>query len=320
MLFIHQYPDWTNFRYSRTAILDPLCRIRFLQGTLQGKISFAKDPSFLESVKSRDLNALFKIADREEIPQVIYPALRNFSSPMNEKRLLSLHAAIINNGGHYRETLDSPQIEAFHGFRGVSWERIPQEMEKFFTFFNESQLDGIFKAGIVHFWFGTIRPFSSGNGILSRLLCDMMISRSENSSQRFFSLNEEILKDKSGYFEALSMAERSNGDITEWILWFLSKIEAALETAKAEWAERFEAARQEIFLGKISLTDREQNLVRHLREKPGQKISSSQWAEISKISHDSALRDLNNLVQKGVLIKSSGKGRSTKYGLKDISP
>lgn len=319
MLFIHQYPDWTNFRYSRTAIIDPLCRIRFLQGKLQGKIFFAKDTAFLESIKIRDLKALFKIAEREEIPTIIYPALRNFSLPMNEKRLLSLHAAIVENGGHYRETIDSPQSEAFKGFRGVLWERIPQETAKLFQFFNESQIDGILKAGIVHFWFGAIRPFSSGNGILSRLLCDMMISRSENSSQRLFSLNEEILNDKSGYFEALSAAERSNGDITEWILWFLSKMETALETAKKEWSGRFEKARQQLFLGNISLTEREQNLVGYLRENPGQKISSTRWAEISKISHDSALRDLNSLVQKGVLAKSSGKGRSTKYELKEFS-
>lgn len=319
MLFIHQYPDWTNFRYSRTAIIDPLCRIRFLQGNLQGKISFAKDNELLESIKVRDLKALFKIADREEISTIIYPALRNFSLPMNEKRLLSLHAAIVENGGHYRETIDSPQSEAFKGFRGVLWERIPQETAKLFQFFNESQIDGILKAGIVHFWFGAIRPFSSGNGILSRLLCDMMISRSENSSQRLFSLNEEILSDKSGYFEALSAAERSNGDITEWILWFLSKMETALETAKKEWSGRFEKARQQLFLGNISLTEREQNLVGYLRENPGQKISSTRWAEISKISHDSALRDLNSLVQKGVLAKSNGKGRSTKYELKELS-
>lgn len=273
----------------------------------------------MESIKIRDLKALFKIAEREEIPTIIYPALRNFSLPMNEKRLLSLHAAIVENGGHYRETIDSPQSEAFKGFRGVLWERIPQETAKLFQFFNESQIDGILKAGIVHFWFGAIRPFSSGNGILSRLLCDMMISRSENSSQRLFSLNEEILNDKSGYFEALSAAERSNGDITEWILWFLSKMETALETAKKEWSGRFEKARQQLFLGNISLTEREQNLVGYLRENPGQKISSTRWAEISKISHDSALRDLNSLVQKGVLAKSSGKGRSTKYELKEFS-
>lgn len=96
-------------------------------------------------------------------------------------------------------------------------------------------------------------------------------------------------------------------------------METALETAKKEWSGRFEKARQQLFLGNISLTEREQNLVGYLRENPGQKISSTRWAEISKISHDSALRDLNSLVQKGVLAKSSGKGRSTKYELKEFS-
>lgn len=319
MLFIHQYPDWTNFRYSRKAIIEPLCRIRFLQGNLQGKISFAKDSALLESIRERDLKALFKIANREEIPAVVYAALRNFSLPMNEKRLLSLHAAIVENGGHYRET-PGFQSEAAKDFRGVPWDRISQEMTRFFSFFNESKADGILKACIAHFWFLAIGPFLSENGILSRLLCDMLISRSENSSQRFFSINEKIFEKRSDYLDTLYSVARSNGDITEWILWFLSRMEAALEKAKEEWEARFEMARQRLFLGNISLTEREQNLAEYLREHPEEKISSTKWAQVSGISHDSALRDLSRLVEKGIIRKTNGKGRSTKYELVKILP
>lgn len=320
MLFIHQYPDWTNFRYSRKAIIEPLCRIRFLQGNLQGKISFARDLAFLESIRERDLKALFKISHREEVPAIAYAALRNFSMPMNEKRLLSLHAAIIENGGHYRETADLKKSEAAKDFRGVPWERISQETARLFDFFNKSQADGILKACIAHFWFLAIGPFLSGNGILSRLLCDMLISQSENSSQRFFSINEEILKERNDYLDTLYSVCHSNGDITEWILWFLSRMETSLENAKREWSERFETARRQLLLGKIPLTEREQRLAEYFREHPQEKVSSTSWAIVSGISHDSALRDLNRLVEKGVVKKTNGKGRSTKYELVDIFP
>lgn len=315
MLFIHQYPDWTNFRYSRKAIIESLCRIRFLQGNLQGKISFARDPAFLESIRERDLKALFKISHREEVPAIAYAALRNFSLPMNEKRLLSLHAAIVENGGHYRETTDFPKSEAAKDFRGVPWERISQEMTRFFDFFNKYQTDGILKACIAHFWFLSIGPFPTGNGILSRLLCDMLISQSENSSQRFFSINEEISEKRSDYLDTLYSVAHSSGDITEWILWFLSRMETSLENAKREWADRFEMTRRQLLLGKIPLTEREQRLAEYFREHPQEKISSTRWAIVSGISHDSALRDLNRLVEKGIVKKTNEKGRSTKYEL-----
>jgi Fic family protein len=315
MLFIHQYPDWTNFRYSLQAVSEPLARIHFLQGVLQGKLFFARDAERLSKARTRELEAIFRIAERPEVPQVFYAAARNFAMPMTEKRLLALHASLVENGGRYRETADAPGKDLFHGFRGVPWERIPQEMARFFRFFDGSPMDGVLKANLAHFWLSAVRPFASGNGVLSRILCDMLLSRSENSSVRCYVLNEEILKDRDGYFEALSRAERSSGDVTEWILWFLSKMETALLNAEREWSAEFEASRRRLFLGGVSLSEREQGLVRYLEEHPGERLSSSLCAKISGVSHDSALRDLKSLVEKGVLSKLGGKGRNTRYEL-----
>ena len=104
MLFIHQYPDWTNFRYLRSKIINPLCQVRFLQGLLQGKASFAASKELAESLSQKDFEALVRIDDRFEVPGVFKSAVRNYALPMTEKRLLALHASLVPGGGHFRES------------------------------------------------------------------------------------------------------------------------------------------------------------------------------------------------------------------------
>ena len=313
MLFVHQYPDWTNFRYMRSQIIDPLCRIRFLQGLLKGKASFAASKDLAESLNIQDLKALIQIDGRSEVPEVFHSAIRNFSLPMTEKRLLSLHASLVPGGGHYRKSIDIFHSQILRGFEGVSAERIPREMAKFIDIFNDSKTDAVLKAAIIHFHFTTIRPFDSGNGVMARLLSKMLLAKSEDTARCFYKLNETILKNKETYFDALYKAQTSNGEITSWILWFLDTMENALSEASENLNRLFEITKQQLSISGVALTEREQKLVEHLRNSPDKAISSSEWASISGISHDSALRDLNGLVQKGVLKKSNGRGRSTRY-------
>ena len=315
MLFVHQYPDWTNFRFARSQIIDPLCRVRFLQGILQGKASFAASKELADSLCQKDFKALVKIDGRSEVPEVFYSALRNYSLPMTEKRLLALHAALVPGGGHFRNGVDTYHSQILRGFQGVSAERIPREISKFIEAFNDPNTDAVLKASIIHFHFATIRPFDSGNGALARLLSEMLLLKSENSFRIFYALNETILENKDSYFDALYKAQTSNGEITSWILWFLSTMESSLSKASENLNRQFENARQQLSLTGIPLTEREQKLVEHLRTNPNSFISSSEWASLAGISHDSALRDLNGLVQKKVLKKSNGRGRSTRYFL-----
>jgi len=315
MLFVHQYPDWTHFRFARSQIIDPLCRVRFLQGILQGKTSFAASKKLSDSLSKNDFKALVKIDGRTEVPEIFYSALRNYSLPMSEKRLLSLHAALVPGGGHFRCGVDSYHSQILRGFQGVSAERIPREISKFIEAFNDPNTDAVLKAAIIHFHFATIRPFDSGNGALARLLSEMLLAKSENTSRIFYTLNETILENKDSYFEALYKAQISNGEITSWILWFLNTFEKSLLRASENLTDQFENTRQQLSLSGIPLTEREQKLVDYLQENSNSPISSSEWASISHISHDSALRDLNGLVQKNVLQKSNGKGRSTRYFL-----
>lgn len=313
MLFIHQYPDWTNFRYLRSKIINPLCQVRFLQGLLQGKASFAASKELAESLSQKDFESLVRIDDRFEVPGVFKSAVRNYALPMTEKRLLALHASLVPGGGHFRESGELYHSQILRGFKGVSSERIPREVAKFIQYFNEDSTDSVLKAAIVHFHFVTIRPFDSGNGALARLLSEMLLAQSENTSRCYYTFNETLLENKDSYFEALYKAQTSNGEITSWILWFLEKMQEALAKTSQKMTTQFEDTKQQLSISGIALSEREQKLVGQLRKNPKHPISSSEWASLAEISHDSALRDLNGLVQKKVLLKSSGRGRSTRY-------
>ena len=179
---------------------------------------------------------------------------------MDEKRLLALHANLFSGKKNFRELPDVTD-KNFNGFSGISPERIPLEMSKFFAYLNESPMDKILQAAIVEFWFLVIRPFSSGNGILSRLLADMLISQSENSARRFYSLNTEILNDKDAYFSELAKAQQSNGEISSWILWFLNKMEKSLLRSEKEMNSLFCKTKQQLAFSGIPITDRDRKSV-----------------------------------------------------------
>lgn len=310
MLFIYQYPDWTNFRYSKASVMDFLCRARYAQGKLQGKSSWTLSKSSAEALQKEDFEFLLKIDGVEESLPVLFSAARNFSAPMTEKRLLSLHASLFRNGGRYRENSKEGA-----SLCGVHPGDIQRELQKLFFYFNSSQTDAVLKAAVVLFWFSTIHPFESGSGILARLLTDQLLSKSENSSLHLYSLNREIFRDREAYFSKLREAQTSNGDITEWILWFLSKFERALSRAEENFQAQFESVKRKISFGEISLTERERRLVESLEKEPEKQISSSEWAKEAGISHDSALRDFKSLLSKKVLLPSGGKGRSSRYWL-----
>ena len=118
-------------------------------------------------------------------------------------------------------------------YHAPSPEKVKQEMDLFLDWFNgESKLDAVLKAAIAHFWFIIIHPFDDGNGRIARALSDMLLARSEDSSQRFYSLSNQILIEKKVYYEILQKVQHSSGDITEWLDWFLNCLYRALETTE----------------------------------------------------------------------------------------
>lgn len=319
MLYIYQYPDWTKFRYKQ-KVTTSLGHVRMEQGYLVGIASLALNRRDAEECSKKDLAASFKAESLElsnEASDTFMEASKNFSKEIFKKDLLEWHAACVKGGGKFR-TSESAEP-------GVEPERIAKELSLFLKFFNTAEMDGVLKAAIAHFWFLTIRPFEKGNKAIAGLLTDIQLSRSENANKRFYSLFAELLENPADHDENLLKAQKGDGEITEWLLWFIGKLNSAISRATNDFSARFSNAAMSLSIEGVALSEREMRLVKILRRAENStsgesaETSSSKWAKLAEISHDSALRDLQDMVQKGVLEKNDKGGRETRYRLKKSS-
>lgn len=334
MLYIHQYPDWTSFRYNFQSVMDALGQTRLQEGKLLGIFdvvnsgsadtetlatdiwaNFAIDSETAFAKPTDDLKGLEKIQSEiskknDATPKIknILGALLNASQPLTAERLFAWHAAVGQNKVKQFRTKDSAW--------GVSADRIEHEMNRFLQWFETSKTDGAVKAAIAQFWFLTIRPFDDGNGIIARTLSIMLLARSEGTSHCQYSLNKQILEGRQQYFDILAKAQQGNGDLTQWILWFLKILRNAVEESLLKTRQSIQNLQ---FLQKSSDMDfspRERRLIDAARngELPKQ-FSAKDAAALTGVSHDSSLRDIQSLIKKGFLKSENKGGRSTRYSI-----
>jgi len=276
--------------------------------------------------------ALTEVVDRhvDGIVEVVLDATRNYSQALTEERLLGWHAALFPTGwsgmkriaaGQWRrdpvEVVSGPEGEQRVHFEGPPAARVPQEMKIFLAWFDDpdTNIDLVLKAAIAHFWFVTIHPFEDGNGRIGRALADMMLARSEQTSQRFYSVSSQIRRERNKYYDCLEETQKGDLDITEHLLWFLGCLDRAMgnaETAlsdvlgKASFWERHDSA---------ALNDRQRKIVNMMLDGFEGKLTSSKWAKIAKTSQATAGRDIDDLEQRGILKRDEAGGRSTSYFL-----
>jgi Fic family protein len=267
----------------------------------------------------------------EGIVEMMLDATHRYEKPLTEERLFGWHNALFPNGysGSYKIDVACYRKDEMQVVSGafekeiVHYEAVPQalvkqEMDKFLQWLNtDFSIDHILKAAIAHLWFVIIHPFDDGNGRIARTITDMQLARAENSSQRFYSLSSQILAEKNQYYEVLQKVQwHTDSDITEWLVFFLNCMKNALlasENAtrcvllKAKfWAKHEHTPineRQRLILNKLLNGD--------FRGK----LQSSKWAKICKCSQDTAIRDIRNLIEKGILRQEESGGRSTGYEL-----
>jgi len=270
-------------------------------------------------------------ADRnvEGVVEMMLNATRKYKGPLDNERLFGWHASLFPTGwsgmyrievGRYRtgemQVVSGPMGKEKVYYQAPSPQKVIQEMARFLEWFNsQSKTDPVLKAAIGHFWFIIIHPFDDGNGRIARALTDMALSRAEDSPQRFYSLSNQILEEKKRYYEVLQKVQHSNGDITEWLQWFLECMYRALTTTDNSIQKA---------LSKADFWDKHQNTVLNSRQRlmlnklldvfEG-KLKTSKWAKITKCSSDTALRDINDLLGKGILKIEEAGGRSTSYEL-----
>jgi Fic family protein len=277
-------------------------------------------------------------ADREVegVVEMMLDATQNYAQPLSEERLFAWHAALFPTGrsgmskiraGTWRDDQSGPMqvVSGAIGNERVHYEapgaaRLGKEMKEFLAWFNDGEsMDLVLKAGVAHLWFVTIHPFDDGNGRIARAIADMMLARSEQSAQRFYSMSAQIRKERKSYYEILEASQRGGLDITNWLEWFLGCFSRAVGSAESTLASVLNKAHFWELRAGAGFNDRQRRMINQLLDGFEGKLTSSKWATLAKCSQDTALRDIEDLVGKGVLKKDAAGGRSTSYSLAEVS-
>ena len=272
-------------------------------------------------------------ADRnvEGVVEMMLDATQNFTQPLTADRLFGWHAALFPTGrsgmsritvGAWRTGEGDPMqvVSGPIGRERVHYEapeavRLDAEMARFLHWFETAAADPVLKAGVAHFWFVTIHPFDDGNGRIARAIADLALARAEGTPQRFYSMSAQIRAERKAYYDLLENTQKGDLDITPWLLWFIACLDRAFDGAETILASVLRKARFWEALAGQSLNERQGKVVNRLLDGFEGKLTNAKWAALAKTSPDTALRDINDLVSRGILAKEPGGGRSTSYSL-----
>jgi Fic family protein len=275
-------------------------------------------------------------ADRnvEGVVEMMLDATQKFKAPLAAERLFGWHAALFPTGrsglrkiivGAWRDDKSGPMqvVSGAIGHEKVHYEapgvgKLDAELKAFLDWFNrQDNTDPVIKAALAHLWFVTIHPFDDGNGRIARAIADMSLARSEDSPQRFYSMSAQIRLERNAYYDILEATQKGDLDITPWLEWFLGCLDRAFDGAEKILAAVFQKAEFWKTHATAPLNERQCDMVNRLLDGFEGNLTSSKWATIEKCSPDTALRDISELVERDVLKKDEGGGRSTSYSLVD---
>lgn len=267
------------------------------------------------------------------VVEMLLDATQNCFNPLTAERLFDWHAALFPTGrsGMYTITVadwrkdSSGPMQVVSGamgkenvhFQAPDSSLVETEMNRFLDWLNKNEgTDLVIKAAVAHLWFVTIHPFDDGNGRITRALTDLLLAKSDNSTQRFYSMSAQIRLERKQYYEILEKTQKGNLDITDWIKWFLRCLNNALKLTdtilnhvllKADFWNKH---------AKTIINERQKKLLNKILDGFEGKLTSSKWAKIARCSKDTAIRDINDLIIKNILQKEEAGGRSTNYELK----
>jgi Fic family protein len=201
-------------------------------------------------------------------------------------------------------------------FEAPTADRLEEEMRQFLEWFNgDATMEPVLKAALAHLWFVTIHPFDDGNGRIARAIADMSLARSEGSSQRFYSMSAQIREERGEYYGILERMQQGTMDVTAWKEWFLDCLTRTIEDAQTALSAVIDKGRYWEKLRDVPLNERQRLVINRMLEGFEGKLTTSKWAALTKSSNDTALRDIQQLVERGVLVRNQAGGRSTSYSL-----
>jgi Fic family protein len=369
--YIHDLPDWPNFRWDQKRLANVLASVRHDQGRLIGRmegLGFSlQQEAVLQTltedvVKSGEIEGErldqnqvrssiarrlgmdvggVDVVDRqvEGVVEMMLDATRNYDQPLTAERLLGWHASLFPTSrsgmrklrvGAWRDDSTGPMHvvsgpigrERVH-FEAPAADRLDREMRAFLRWVNEggscTDVDQVLRGALAHLWFVTIHPFDDGNGRIARAIADLALARSEHSSERFYSMSAQIRQERNEYYEILERTQKGTLDVTPWMEWFLGCLGRAIDGAQTTLAAVLQKARFWQAVRDVPINDRQRLVLNRVLEGFEGKLTTSKWAKIAKCSSDTALRDILDLLERGILARNPGAGRSTSYSLAEIS-
>lgn len=312
-----------GFSLQSDAILETMTLEALKSNEIEGEILNAEQVrSSLARRLGLDVAGIIP-SDRnvEGVVEVMLDATQGYLSSLTEDRLFSWHAALFPTGriglrkitvGDWRNSGETMQVvsgamgrEKVHYEAPVD-ENVPKEMSKFLEWFNSRiEIDPVLKAAIAHLWFVTIHPFEDGNGRLARTIADMQLTRADGIVQRFYSMSAQIRIERNAYYDIFEKTQKGTLDITEWLEWFLNCLARAISYSDIVLARVLKKAKIWELLATKKINDRQRIIINKLLDNFEGKLTSTKYAKIAKCSSDTALRDLQNLISQGVLVKEA---------------
>jgi Fic family protein len=325
-----------GFSLKKEAVLQTLTQDVLKSSEIEGEI--LDQDQVRSSIARRlglDIGALTP-AERhvEGIVEMMLDATGQYDQPLTTERLFSWHAAMFPTGrsgmhrirvGAWRDDSHGPMqvVSGVIGRERVHYEapaaeRLNSEMAMFLDWLNsEMPIDPVLKAGLAHLWFVTLHPFDDGNGRIARTIADMVLARSEQSSQRFYSLSSQIRQERNDYYQMLERAQKGTLDATIWLEWFLLCLDRAIDGAQTTLTGILHKAEFWSRIALHPLNERQHTILNRLLDGFEGKLTTSKWAKLGRCSQDTAYRDILDLIERGILIRNSEGGRSTSYSLVD---
>ena len=323
-----------GLKLKNEAILETLTREVIKSSEIEGQILD------LDQVRSSIARRLgIKISglvpsDRnvDGVVDMMIDATQNFNKTMTTERLFGWHSSIFPSGrsgmykiivGKWRDDSTGPMqvVSGAMGKEKVHYQAPPaidikKEMKTFLSWFNkESSEDLLIKSALAHLWFVTIHPFEDGNGRIARALGDMLLAKSDGSAQRFYSMSSQIRAERKEYYSILEKTQKGSLDITHWLTWYLKCLENALNSSDTILSKVFFKHKFRTKHALEILNTRQILLINKLLDDFKGVLTTSKWAKIAECSQDTALRDIQDLLEKKIIQKNSSGGRSTNYSL-----
>lgn len=323
-----------GFNLRSEAVLQSLTEEILKSNEIEGeKLDRNQVRSSLARRLGMDIGGLIR-SDRniDGVVEMTLNATQKYDAPLTAERLFGWHSALFPTGrsgmtkirvGKWRDDKEGP-MQVLSGpmgkskihFEAPKAELLKEEVKAFLFWFNsKNRIDPVLKAALAHLWFITLHPFDDGNGRIARAITDLALARSEESSQRFYSMSAQISLERNAYYAILESTQKGSLDVTRWLEWFLNCLGRGFGRTETVLASVLKKTRFWETHDTEKFNERQRKVLNRLLDGFEGNLTSSKWASIAKCSQDTASRDIKGLLDRKILKRNSGGGRSTSFSL-----